>query len=73
VVRRTAARIDISDMGELIIEAKGTKPWFRYIIEVRNAAIARRLEQGMTVREVADDIGLPKSVVGRISQELSIG
>jgi hypothetical protein len=35
VVRRTAAHIDISDMAELIIDAKGTKPWFRYIIEVR--------------------------------------
>ena len=59
-------------MAELIIDAKGTKPWFRYMIEVRNAAIARRLAQGMTVRAVADDIGLPKSVVGRVSQEISI-
>jgi DNA invertase Pin-like site-specific DNA recombinase len=70
---RTAAHIDISDMAELIIDAKGTQPWFRYITEVRNAAIRRRLEQGMTVREVADDIGLPKSVVGRVSQEINIG
>jgi transposase len=73
VTKRTAAKIDTSDLAELIIEAKGTQSWKHYLMQIRNVAIQRRLvEEGMNLREVADDIGIAKSVVHRVAQELNI-
>jgi hypothetical protein len=73
VTKRTAGKIDTSDLAELIIEAKGTQSWKHYLMQVRNVAIQRRLvQEGMNLREVADDIGIAKSVVHRVAQQLNI-